>query len=101
MEPVQDGHRHSACPPGRRSRKAPRSLAKPGEVALQILGKRRLHVDSPAREGVVEREARGMEKLAAERGIGHAVDGVSDDRQPDRREMHAVSWCGTGGCGFS
>src|SRR4029434_6498418 len=67
--------------------KAARSLAKLKQVALQIRRKRRVHVDPVAGERVLERQAGGVQELAAECRIGHAVHRVSDHRQADRGEM--------------
>src|SRR5215211_9113176 len=64
-------------------------LAEGFQMTGQIGRERRLHLDAFARERVREAEPRRVEELAAEPGVRSAVDGVADDRKPDRREMHA------------
>src|SRR5580700_1970401 len=55
-----------------------------------VLGrKRRLELQMLAAEGVGEAEAGGEEELPAERGLRDAVDGVTHDRQVDRRQVNA------------
>jgi hypothetical protein len=38
---------------------------------------------------MLECQLGGVQELAAESGLGDAVDGVADDRQLDRREVYA------------
>src|ERR1044072_8486364 len=63
-------------------------LAERAQDGGEVGRERRLDVDPLPGERVREREAGGVEELAGQAWVGDAVDGVADDRQADRGEVH-------------
>src|SRR5207344_948812 len=65
----------NACPPLRATSAV--------ECSLEFGRERRLRLDRLARDRVREREARGMQELALEVEVAHAVDAIARYRQVD------------------
>ena len=59
------------------------------EIRCEVGRKRRVDLEPLAGERMREAEVGGVQELPRKPGLGHAVDGVADDRQVDRRQVDA------------